>query len=304
MDKKKNIDEIIKDWINGDISDEDKQSLAQEYNLELINKLMEESKELSLPDYDQSVEWQKLQKGISTEASTKVIRFRRNAIIGIAASLLVIVGTIFLLSQWQSEIYNANEVVLVHNLPDGSLVQLAPNASVQYKKMGWRKNRRIRLEGDAEFTVNPGNQFTAQFSSGQVRVLGTIFSIEHQNDLSVVKCFEGKVAVESNSSSMDISAGESIIIGTGSQLEKKPTYLDTAYWTKASSRYDNINLDRLILILKEIYSIEIENSIEKEIMFSGTVIHNSLSDALELALSTIKVEYEFVSADSLRLYQK
>ena len=304
MDKEKNIDDIIKDWINGNISEEDKQNLVQEYDLELMNKLMKESGELSLPSFDQSAEWQKLQKGIRTESSTKVIRLRRSVIISIAASLLFILGFLFLLSQWQNEIHNMYEEVLSHNLPDGSSVRLAPYATIHYKKFRWQNNRQIQLEGDAEFTVNPGNQFTVQFHNGQVRVIGTIFSIDQQNDLSVVKCFEGKVAVESNSSSIDISAGESVTIDPDSKLEKKLTYLETAYWTKASSRYDNINLGRLILILKEIYGIKIENSIEKEIMFSGTVIHNNLSDALELALGSIEVEYEFISADSLRLYQK
>ncbi|MEO0873944.1 MAG: FecR domain-containing protein [Bacteroidota bacterium] len=80
-------------------------------------------------------------------------------------------------------------------LPDGSLVSLNAVTEIRYAAHNWKKERRLRLEGEAFFQVEKGVPFIVATPYGTVEVLGTSFNVEARADVFRVNCYTGKVRV-------------------------------------------------------------------------------------------------------------
>lgn len=82
-------------------------------------------------------------------------------------------------------------------LPDSSSITLYPNSSVRFHIKDYRNsNRKIHMEGKVAFSVKHNNNhpFTVEGRLSQVRVLGTVFTVdESRADTAVVQVMSGKV---------------------------------------------------------------------------------------------------------------
>ena len=104
---------------------------------------------------------------------------------GVAASVVVITVV--------SSLSGGEE--LVHLLPDNSEVIVMPDSRVSYNRFTWLFNRRVRLEGEAVFSVTHGPRFSVGTRQGEVVVLGTRFRVKQQEYDLLVVCYEGSVRV-------------------------------------------------------------------------------------------------------------
>ncbi len=88
---------------------------------------------------------------------------------------------------------DANDMVL---LPDGSSVNMTPGSELKYNKFIWTVNRRLDFEGAGYFEVAEGSLFRVCTGVGDVKVLGTSFSVWTKPHLLFVQCTSGEVEVE------------------------------------------------------------------------------------------------------------
>lgn len=156
---------------------------------------------------------------INTQISkqTRIVRFRR---ISIAASLLVVAISVWLLfpgnktaapaltNTVQEPAANSGFTIHTNNskksrklkLGDGTVVKLAPKATIRYQEpFGILTQRNIYMEGVVDFDVasNKGNPFTVHTGLFSTTVLGTSFRVSESAKSCNVKLFQGKVLIKS-----------------------------------------------------------------------------------------------------------
>ena len=95
---------------------------------------------------------------------------------GVAASVVVITVVSSLIHFSETDFESGGEE-LVHLLPDNSEVIVMPDSRVSYNRFTWLFNRRVRLEGEAVFSVTHGPRFSVGTRQGEVVVLGTRFRV-------------------------------------------------------------------------------------------------------------------------------
>ncbi|MBL7776453.1 MAG: FecR domain-containing protein [Saprospiraceae bacterium] len=109
----------------------------------------------------------------------------------------------------------AAEVPLTDTLADGSRVTLERHSGLTLAAGFNRRERRMRLEGQAFFQVAPDTSrpFIVEVQELQVRVVGTAFTVDNQQTPGqvLVTVFEGKVQVRAGQQLLLLSAGEQAV---------------------------------------------------------------------------------------------
>ena len=97
--------------------------------------------------------------------------------IGIAASLLIIIGLSFTLMFYSKTITNPAGNHFTAQLPDNSRVEMNAASSIKYYPYRWYFSRKLKFEGEAFFSVEKGKKFTVTPNLDETTVLGTSFNI-------------------------------------------------------------------------------------------------------------------------------
>jgi len=101
--------------------------------------------------------------------------------ISAAAVVLLAFGLGFLLYPQSVTAPNGQRAAAV--LPDGSTVELNSGTTIQYNRLFGLRNREIRLDGEAFFSVAPGDKpFTISANRAVVEVTGTAFNVRSRSD--------------------------------------------------------------------------------------------------------------------------
>lgn len=105
--------------------------------------------------------------------------------------------------------------VLTDTLTDGSVVTLERQSGLTLARQFNRRERRLRLEGEAFFDVaaDTTRPFIVEVQELEVRVLGTEFTVDNTTDPEkvIVTVLEGKVLVASKAQSVLLQAGEQAV---------------------------------------------------------------------------------------------
>ncbi len=117
----------------------------------------------------------------------------------VAAGIALILGLGSFLRFYSIRIETPAGRHLLAELPDHSKVNLNAESTISYNPYWWKIKRIVRLEGEAFFEVEKGNQFTVNSSKGITQVLGTSFNIYSRDDIYKVTCITGTVKVKSRS---------------------------------------------------------------------------------------------------------
>lgn len=152
------------------------------------------------PSYSKSKEdvWASLEKTITedqTVQKTKTIRFVWLKYAA-AASILIVIGLGLFARLYTTTVDVPAGQTSQHTLPDGSIVFLNAESSINYHPYWWSFNREVELDGEAFFEVEKGEIFSVLSSMGSVEVLGTSFNIYNRDQTYTVYCKTGKVRVQ------------------------------------------------------------------------------------------------------------
>ncbi len=132
-------------------------------------------------------------------------------------------------------------------LADGTRVHLSPESWLVYPRVFDGPERRVQLQGEAYFEVQPdaAKPFRVETDKAQVCVLGTHFTVRAYADVPYrVSLMEGAVRVKSlqRADSLVMKPGEDVSLSVGGELEIRPTDGQAEMWQKGFFCYDNTSL--------------------------------------------------------------
>jgi len=208
-----------------------------------------------------------LSQSTPEEKATKLVKLSQWK--NIAASLIILLvagfGVMNYLDRNNSKVVemaylDAKEL----SLEDGSVVTLNTNAELVYRSNSFLKNRKLDLKGEAYFDVAKmdGADFLVSTNHLDVEVLGTAFSvtdIEGDNTATVV-VKKGKVKVSFFNLSVDLVAGEKLIVDHASNSYKKLSSinLNELSWATKELRFKDTPLKNVFEDISSYYDVIID----------------------------------------------
>jgi ferric-dicitrate binding protein FerR (iron transport regulator) len=179
-----------------------------------------------------------------------------------AATILLAVCTLSFAKFHTTNITCLRGEHLVHNLPDGSIIQLNAESSIRYAPYWWYFTRSVQLEGEAFFEVEKGSRFAVVSKLGTTEVLGTSFNIYARKDQYRVLCTTGKVKVTAHKSkhSLTLLPNELATLVDLKRLEKNKTAETTniVAWKKNMFYFNTIPLAVIFDEIERQYAIKID----------------------------------------------
>ncbi len=173
-----------------------------EHNANNINLDEQEFFSRVQPSYNKSKEdiWNDINSKIDLKQDDNLVAensvsLNNRIFFGIAASLILLLGTVFLLRYYSQSNYCPEGKQLTVKLPDGSEVTLKSHTAITYYPFWWNFSRIVNLSGEAYFDVKKGKDFVVASSLGKTVVLGTTFNIYARENEYKVTCFTGMVKV-------------------------------------------------------------------------------------------------------------
>jgi ferric-dicitrate binding protein FerR (iron transport regulator) len=232
------------------------------------------------PEMDLDAEFDRLLARIeAAEAQRQAAQRVKRVFIGqgwrVAAAVLLLFGVVWLVRPRPTP-----ETISVQalpplperemRLPDGTLVHLRQNATLSYQPETFaRKERRVRLQGEALFTVQPQARkpFIVENAWGaEVEVLGTQFDVRADSDQLMVLVCEGRVQLwpqgkNSGKGNVVLQVRDKALCKKGEdrlQIVKIPFHLNDLAWRTHRLDFRNEPLREVIAALEDYYKADIE----------------------------------------------
>ncbi|MEN0050168.1 MAG: FecR family protein [Bacteroidota bacterium] len=239
-------------------------------------------------------------KLLSKEGATpeaKVVPLR-TYLLRIAATILLLAGGVYWYITSTSnlpteEILFAASANLPFELPDGSTGILKKGSQLTFSS-DFATNRVTQLEGVAQFEVihNPEFPFKVKANEAIVEVLGTNFTVNHQNGQISVGVHSGKVSLTQNEQGIVLEKGEVGSCQNYIAAPQKQNIVNTNfnYWKNKQLRFESESLQSVIEQLSLIYNVNI--NISNAEMESCQLFGTFTSDSIQTVLQTIANRFE------------
>ncbi len=182
-------------------------------------------------------------------------------------------------------------------LPDGSLVQLNSNSSVEISKDFNHSKREVMLTGSAFFKVFKDHSKPFTVSAGNIKTtaLGTAFYIYNLRPQSIsVSLLEGKVKVEGNKNYVELLPGEKAVYSSDEHIYKDSfSTRQLQSFTAGKIQFEHANLREIKTILAEYFNKEIviEGDAPK-VNFTGNFESKRIETILEALQFTYNINYK------------
>lgn len=185
-------------------------------------------------------------------------------------------------------------------LPDSSKVWLNRGAKISYSKNEWNTNRKIELEGEAYFQVKKGKKFSVTSRLGLVSVLGTTFSVSTHDDIFLVVCYSGKVAVKHANNQIILDAKKSFSSETNQISEIKNNFpLFIGKWIM----FEKTPLAEVIKSIEKNKKVIIEFNINQLFVFSGGYSSTmEIEEILAIICHSFDIQYKAINTNHYEIY--
>lgn len=228
----------------------------------------------NLPHFDTDNAWKKLKSKIQQDRDNKIRVLKpanRLAIFWrIAATVILIAGIGYFTYQWLQPFaaYQPTEVVATSEvktdtLPEGTRVFLNRKTNLAYSFDKQKKAHRVKLKGEAYFTISPEPEktFLVEADGVIIKDIGTSFNVKAYPEANTIEVTvdEGEVVVYTETSpGISLRAGSKGIYNKSTKrfTEEKPDANSTAYKTKQFIFSDS-NLESIVQQLNSIYEKQI-----------------------------------------------
>lgn len=188
----------------------------------------------------------------------------------IAASITFLLGVVYVIYQWkdapvQTFAVASDKVTVQDTLPDGSTAFLNKRSELSFEYNAKEKTRRVKLKGEAYFTVKheADKPFVIETDEVLVRDIGTEFNLKAYPDQDTIEIVvtSGEVQFYTvKNSGLNLKAGEKGIYSKRSKEFYRIEKIDTntlAYKTKVFS-FNNTDLGAVVNLLNDVYSSKIK----------------------------------------------
>lgn len=206
-----------------------------------------------------------------------------------------------------SLVANSKNTIRRVSLPDGSMVWLYPNSTVEFPRTFDDKSRTLTLRGEAFFVVarDESRPFSINTSGVITKVLGTSFSIkayEHEPSIEV-EVMTGKVSVGLSDNARQpvllTSHQKATYLKGNSSVEKKEEAEEKestlAIWQPVDMSFDNASVGSVLQALNEKFKVRIHvtNSHILNCMIRADFNGQNLPDILEMLSKSINASYKY-----------
>jgi len=284
-------DELLHKWLNQSMNKEELAEFRKRPEYEELAAIYKKTEDLQGPTFDANLMLKEI-LGTEKEAIKENLNIRNIEEaepaskpikkmpvwmkLVTAASVVFVLGYLFFPQSDAVEFAtNAGKSETI-TLPDGSVCDLQENSHLTYGKKSWLGKREVHLRGSATFKVEKGSTFTVLTANGKVEVLGTIFTVEVNDDFLNVLCSEGKVSVSNLNESIKqiITANETASIIDNRQMLIKQ---------KNNTKLENVSIAKIIEELEQTFKIKVE---AKGIDVNEEMTVNFQHKDLDVALKT------------------
>ena len=255
-------EKAVNEWMN-------ESSTHREYYNQ-FKKIWDQSKALAAEStVDVNKAWERFQNRLGAQnESPKRLKYNRFSWMRIAASVILIAGlgvaAYFLVNknnEGKEMIAQSGQNTLVDTLPDGSVITLNKKSTVTYPSKFKGNKRAIVLKGEAFFNVEPDKKkpFIVSVNDVQVTVVGTSFNIKSENGNTEVVVESGIVQVTKSGKTVELIAGEKIVIAANDSNAAKEAVSDKLYNYYRTKEFvcDDTPLWKLVQVLNEAYDANI-----------------------------------------------
>lgn len=222
--------------------------------------------------------------GRKTTAVPYFVRYAVPAFAVAASLLLVLVISGRRQNAW-TEYYAEAEKAVV-SLSDGSVITLAPGASVRIQER--KDSRHVELDGKAYFEIfhDESRPFTVSAGQSLVKVLGTKFVVSNSGARTTVDVTEGKVrfsAKQQDEGEILTEGMSAALLGDSGEIAlQKEECINPAAWATGVFVYDRTPLDSALKELASFYSVNmsVEPESASSLSFTGKFSSGSLEDII------------------------
>ncbi len=157
----------------------------------------------------------------------------------------------------------ATDTTLTDTLTDGSVVVLNRNSGLRIAENFNRKERRMRLSGEAYFQVahDTTRAFVVEVGSLEVQVMGTAFNVDGHSDLNnvTVTVNTGKVRLRTATQTELLTAGQQAVYENTTGKITRLTQADPNVLAYKNRRFvfDGVPLREVVQQLSDVYDIDI-----------------------------------------------
>lgn len=277
-------------WLNGELTEEQLLQHISQEEIDVYKKIAMNSQQFVVPDYDVEVEQSAV---LAKKSSTKIRKpnFMKPAL-RIAAMIAVFFTAYYYFSNTKT-IYTTNLAEKIDfELPDQSTVYLNASSEISFSEKKWKKNRELKLKGEAYFSVKKGSKFTVKTENGSVSVLGTKFNVVVRDRFFEVQCYEGLVSASYQGKSIKIPAGSSLkVLNSKSEFFENQKEMNPS-WLINKSTFESIPFSYVINELERQYNIKVVyNSEIASTLFTGNFTHTNLELALKAVCIPLNLNY-------------
>jgi len=287
LEKSKHIDYLIARFLTGEASVSEKKELDRWLEQNEANRKYFEGiwfvdqkavASHTLVKVDVNKAWQKVQSGMKEKSDERVLTESRQTLvlplwIRVAAMLVLVSGLAFFLYRQinQPEVRKTGMVALLssdsivsHLLVDSTTVTLNKGSKIAYAANYGKKDRRVKLEGEAFFLVKHDTEkpFIVETGDAMIRVTGTSFNIKNEETDSLVEVYVKTGSVlffTANNEGLSLVAGETGIFNKNRNTFTKTISTDpnlAAYANRMFVFY-NTPLSEVIRQLSRVYGVNI-----------------------------------------------
>jgi archaellum component FlaF (FlaF/FlaG flagellin family) len=206
--------------------------------LKKLDDILKQNKEIKeFKTFDVDSEWNSfltkvgetspsvIEQNTAKNKSPLSIIFRKPAvsIISIAASLVLILGALFIFKKpepYRSTVITTDNIKKI-NMIDGSKIELSQNSKLEFPlSLENLRERKVILSGSAVFDVvkNETLPYRVYYGEILVEVLGTEFAINKRDGLTIIQNISGSVAVSqvlNRSNKKILQQGETLLFQYG-----------------------------------------------------------------------------------------
>ncbi|PKP12305.1 MAG: hypothetical protein CVU08_11155 [Bacteroidetes bacterium HGW-Bacteroidetes-3] len=291
----KDFKNILK-WLNDEMTNDELASFRETDDYQLYKNIVEEAKDINLTSINEDVALQDFKARIAnrTKKKAKVISFNRSLAFKIAASFTLLIGITYFLFNFNQETLKAD---FAENksfvLPDESTVTLNAVSKITFSKTSFKKNRQLKLDGEAYFSVKKGSTFNVKTEQGNIAVLGTKFNVKSRENSFKVFCYEGRVAVSHNNTKVILTKGEGVKLTKNNTLIKlRNPETSVPLWLNNESYFMEEPYTEVLAEFERQFHVKIiSKSINTNVLFTGGFNNKDLDSAIKSITLPLNINY-------------
>ena len=300
-----NKDDLIKKWLNNDLSESEEMTFKNLDDYQLHIDIIEDAKLFSADTFSKVKSFEDFKKHYDSQKTPVKPLNWKLAFFKVASVFVIAFGLYFaFLSNNLTEFKTLASQKITIELPDDSQVMLNAASEITFNSEKWDSNRSINLDGEAFFKVAKGKTFDVITADGIVTVVGTEFNVKQRNNYFEVQCFEGIVKVVSDAISRKLLAGDTFKLLNGNFTEGS---IETVvpFWTTNVSRFDTLPYSEVVSELERQFNIKVSiNDVDKKRLFTGGFNHENLENALIAITQPMNLVYKMNSSNSVVIHDK